>query len=98
MESVDLRDFYSGGYFLIRADRPNWPAPFSEFLPDGNLTSLSTCICPNRLSVTWGWDPGDRDAALEFGIPEMRLTEFVEWCNSEYHELMDINSMFYSPD
>jgi hypothetical protein len=98
VETVDLRDFYSGGYFLLRAGRPDWPPPFGEFLPSGNLISLSFCICRKRLSVIWGWNPGNREAALEFGIPETRLTEFVAWCGTEYGELMDLASMFYSPD
>lgn len=98
MEGVDLGDFYSGGYFLLRGGRPNWPSPFGEFLPNGDLISLSECICRKRLSVLWGWNPGNREAALEFGIPEVRLAEFVEWCGTEYRESMDLTSMFYSPD
>lgn len=98
METVDLRDFYSGGYFLLRAGRPDWPPPFGEFLPSGNLISLSDCLCRQRLSVIWGWNPGNREAALGFGISETRLTEFVAWCGTEYHESLDLTSMFYSPD
>lgn len=98
METVDLKDFYSGGYFLLRAGRPDWPPPFGKFLPDGNLISLSECICQKRLSVIWGWNPGNREAALEFGIPHTRLAEFVAWCGSEYRELMDVTSMFHSPE
>jgi len=98
VKTVDLRDFYSGGYFLLRAGRPDWSPPFGEFLPSGNLISLSGCICRKRLSVLWGWNPGNREAALEFGIPETRLAEFVEWCGTEYRESMDLVSTFYSPD
>ncbi len=98
METVDLSDFYSGGYFLLRTGRPNWPPPFGEFLPDGNLMSLSKHICEKRLSVIWGWNPGDREAALEFGIQPEQLAEFVEWCGVDYHESMDLTSMFYSPE
>jgi len=98
VETVDLRDFYSGGYFLLRAGRPDWPPPFGEFLPSGNLISLSHCICRKRLSVLWGWNPGNRAAVLEFGISETRLAEFVAWCGTEYRESMALTSMFYSPD
>jgi hypothetical protein len=97
VDTVDLRDFYSGGYFLLRAGRPDWKAPFGEFLPGGNLISLSSCICRNRLSVIWGWNPGNREAALEFGIPETRLAEFINWCGVEYLQWMDLASMFHSP-
>lgn len=98
MEKIDFGDYYSGGYFLLRAGRPDWPPPFGEFLPSGNLVSLSECISGRRLSVIWGWNPGNREAALEFGIPKTRLAKFVDWCGSEYRELMDLTSMFYSPD
>ena len=98
MEMIDLSQFYSGGYFLLRAGRPDWPPPFGEYLPNGNLISLSKHICEKRLSVMWGWKPNDPEAALEFGIPEVRLTEFFDWCGKDYHELMDLSSMFYSPE
>lgn len=98
METVDLGDFYSGGYFLLRAGRPDWPPPFSEFLPSGNLISLSDCICRQRLSVIWGWNPGNREAALAFGISETPLNEFIAWCGTEYRQSMDLISMFYSPE
>lgn len=98
MDNVDLGDFYSGGYFLLRSGRPDWPPPFGEFLPSWNLISLSNCICRKRLSVLWGWIPGNREAALEFGIPEARLNDFLAWCGTEYRDLMDFPSMFHSPD
>lgn len=98
METVDLRDFYSGGYFLIRAGYPDWPPPFGEFLPTRSLISLSKCICRDRLSVIWAWDPGDRDAALRFGISKTQLDEFVTWCGTAYLESIDMSSMFYSTD
>ena len=93
---IDLSDYYSGGYFLLRADKPDWPQLQTDLLPD-KLISLSGHICP-RLKVYWGWTPGDRDAAFRFGIPEFKLNEFVEWCQTEYQSDMDIVSMFYSPE
>lgn len=98
METVNLQDFYSGGYFLLRAGRPDWPLPFGELLPNGNLISLSDCISGRRLSVLWGWIPGDKEAALEFGIPDTRLAEFLAWCGTDYREWIDLTSMFYSPE
>jgi hypothetical protein len=93
---MKLLDYYSGGYFLIRAGRPDWPAPFGEFLPSGNLISLSDCICRKRVNVGWGWIPGNREAALDFGISEARLSDFFKWCGVEYLEWMDHWSMFHS--
>jgi hypothetical protein len=98
VDSVDVQDFFSGGYFLLRAGRPDWQLPFGQFLPEGNLISLSEHICRQRLSVIWGWNPGNREAALGFGIPDAQLDEFVTWCGEEYREWMDLTSMFYSPE
>lgn len=95
---TELQDFYSGGYFLIRMGRPDWGYPFDEYLPDGNLMSLSNCICKNRLMIHWGWTPGDKEAALDFGIHEHQWDDFVDWCGTAYLEYMDVFSMFYSPD
>lgn len=95
---VNLQNYYSGGYFLIRMGRPDWKPPFGEFLPDYDLMSLSNCICEKRLSLTWGWIPGDKQAALDFGIRENQWAEFVDWCGTGYLEYMDVFSMFYSPD
>lgn len=98
METIDFSDFYSGGYFLLRSGRPDWPSPFGAFLPEGNLISLSKCICSKRLSIVWRWTPGDKQAALEFGIRENQWDEFVSWIGSEYREQMDLLSMFYTPN
>lgn len=94
---IDLADYYSGGYFLIRADNPEWYVPLKAELGIEDILSLSTCIC-TRVSVWWGWNPGDLEAALKFGVPAEKLDEFVEWC-SDAHEV-DIYhvSMFYSVD
>lgn len=93
-EAINLDDYYSGGYFLIREDKPDWVN--SDFLPE-KLISLSTCICP-RVSVWWGWHPGDREAARKFGIPESKLEEFVQWCSDAHGFDIVHASMFYSAD
>ena len=54
---IDQREYYSGGYFLIRANKPDWPQLQTELLPD-KLLSLSRCICPQHLKFSWGWDAG----------------------------------------
>lgn len=98
METIDLTNFYSGGSYLIRADNPNWGAPFLEGFPE-KLISLSTCVCPRRLSVVWGWEPlsRDRQTALDFGIEESQFNEFVSWCQSAVPSEIDIWSVFPSP-
>jgi hypothetical protein len=94
---VDLGEYYSGGYFLIRADKPDWPQLQTEIFPD-KLLSLSCCICPQRFRVSWGWEPGDREAAAAFGIPETRFDEFSEWSQTTFQTETDLPSMFYSPE
>jgi hypothetical protein len=89
---IDSTDFYSVGYFLIRQNKPNWPQLTTDLLPP-KLISLSDCLCP-RLLPMWGWTPGDRVAAANFGIPEVKLGEFVQWC----HTGQDPNGMFSSVD
>jgi hypothetical protein len=93
---IDLNDYYSGGYFLLRADKPDWPQLKTDLLPE-KLVSLSTCMCP-RVSVGWGWDPGDKQAALDFGVPAERLDEFVAWCGYASETEIGVWSMFYSID
>lgn len=89
-----LADYYSGGYFLIRASHPGWEQLKTELLPE-KIVSLSTCITP-RLGVYWGWKPGDKNAALEFGIPEAKLEDFILWCSTVHQSSIDHPSMFYS--
>jgi hypothetical protein len=93
---IDLNDYYSGGYFLLRAYKPDWPQLKTDLLPE-KLISLSTCMCP-RVSVGWGWTPGDRQAALDFGIPQDKLDEFVNWCGYAHETEIGVWSMFYSAD
>src|SRR5688572_21551741 len=93
---IDLNDYYSGGYFLLRADKPDWPQLKTDLLPE-KLVSLSTCMCP-RVSVGWGWIPGDRQAALDFGIPKDRLDDFIKWCGYASETEIGVWSMFSSPD
>jgi hypothetical protein len=93
---IDLDDYYSGGYFLLRADKPEWPQLQTDLLP-AKLLSLSDHICP-RLAVYWGWNPGNKEAALKFGIPQTKLDEFIEWCHFGYQTDLEFVSMFYSTD
>lgn len=96
-QMIDLADYYSGGYFLVRAENPERYAQFISKLQVDKLVSLSTILCP-RLAVHWGWNPGDREAALKFGIPAEKLDEFVEWCNEAHYIDIEHPSMFTSLD
>jgi hypothetical protein len=95
---INLADYYSGGYFLIRPGRPDWGPNFGLYLPHGDLISLSHCICRDRLQLSWGWTPGDHEAAQRFGIRDERWEEFRAWCGDEYKKSLDYNGMFHSVD
>ena len=99
IDKINLDNFYSGGYFLIRADRPDWHPPDYELWTD-KLISLSTCICPQHFQVYWGWEPKKaekKQKALDFGIPEGKWDEFYKWCQHDSHGKIDHLAMFYSP-
>ena len=93
--TIDLSQFYSGGYFLIRANDPDWGDEWRAGLLPQKLISLSNCI-GHQFHVNWGWIPGDREAALKFGIPQAKLDECLEWCDNAYETHMDLWSVFYS--
>jgi len=93
---IDLKDFYSAGYFLIRRSHPGWTTLQQVLLPP-LLLSLSSCLSP-QFNLVWGMIPGDREGALKFGIPEQRLDECIKWCGYEYEADADIWGMFYSLD
>jgi hypothetical protein len=92
---INLNDYYSGGYILLRANKPDWPQLKTDLLPD-KLVSLSH-LCP-KVNVNWGWVTGDKDVALSFGIPEAKLNEFAAWCAKEFESDMDMYSVFHSTD
>lgn len=98
MQRTDLKGFYSGGYFLLRTGTPDKRPPTKEAWPTDYLVSLSECVSGPRLSVVWGWEPGSPQTAREFGIPEARMNDFIDWCRSGYKDQLDLFSMFYSPD
>lgn len=92
---TDLSKCYSGGFFLIRANNPGWPQwAENDLLPD-KVISLSSCICP-KVSVHWGWIPGDKEAALRFGIQEAQWDDFLVWSAEAHPEEIDIWSVFTS--
>ena len=96
MNQIDLQRFVSAGYFLIRSGNPGWDQLKTDLLPE-TLLSLSDHITP-KFNVGWGWRPGNKEAALKFGVRESMWDEFVTWCGYHYKAEMDMWSMFYSPD
>jgi hypothetical protein len=92
--NVSLDEYYSGGYFLIRASHPGWEQLKTDLMPE-QMVSLSKCIAP-KLGIYWGWKPGDKSAALKFGIPQDKVEDFILWCNKEGLETVEFPSAFDS--
>lgn len=88
---MDLADYYSAGYYLIRTRLSEWPQWENHPLLPKKVLSLSGCIA-QPLAVYWGWNNRDdyREDALKFGIPEARLNEFYQWCESYPLDYSDI--------
>lgn len=87
--------FYSAGYFIIKAyDAPD---SFTRGLMPNKLLSVSKCFC-TQVSVGWGWEPGDRDAALKFGIREEQWEEFRAWSHAAHPTEMGLWEMFHTPE
>lgn len=97
MPAVNVDDYYSAGYFLIReSKRPAWLDEPAGLVPD-ELISLESEFCP-KLNISWGWNPPDRTSALDFGLYESKWDEFRHWCAAVHHKEIDIWSMLYSTD
>lgn len=91
MPEADLNQYYSAGYFLIRATDSGWDLPKGT-CPDP-IMSLSQCVC-SRFELAWGWNPPFPQKAVDFGIPMNEYEAFAAWCqgNSE----IGWPGMFYS--
>ncbi len=94
MIDVNLNDFYSGGYFLIRAANLDW-GDEEKLLPEWQLSFCDHMA--NKFDESWGWsEAGGKDVVTEFGMPPTKLDEFMAWFKSDYRATIDIFSMFYS--
>lgn len=95
MSEINLDDYYSAGYFLIRKNRRPWWLNEPEGLVPEELISLETEFCP-KVNLGWGGIPGDPDSALAFGIDETKWDEFKQWCAECHGTEIDVWSMFHS--
>jgi hypothetical protein len=93
-----LDDYYSAGYFLIRkSKRPEWLDEPRGLVPD-EIISLEKEFCP-KFNVGWTWTPGDKPAALDFGIDEAKWAEFKHWCTDNHRTRnIEVWSMLRSTD
>jgi hypothetical protein len=95
MTNIDRSQFYSGGFFLIRAVETPQGLDDSNLLPE-KIISLSSCFC-KKLDNTWTWTADKTEEAFEFGISESKWDMFKSWCSTQYQaEQLDMYGMFNS--
>jgi len=97
MPALDLNDYYSAGYFLIRENIiPAWLNEPEELVPD-EIISLESEFCP-KFNISWGWDTTKPTQALDFGVNESKWDEFERWCIEAHTKEIDVGCMFHSTD
>ena len=94
MTDIDRSQFYSGGFFLIRAGHPGWKELDAELIPP-KIVSLSNCM-NKKFNIIWTWIPENKESAVEFGIPESKWDELNSWCSEGYEEKINLGGMFTS--
>lgn len=72
--------FRSGGYFLTRPVTQG-DGFISDLLPP-TLMSLSSCLA--TFAFEFWWNEENAAEALEFGVPEDRLTDLVAWYRGRF--------------
>jgi hypothetical protein len=96
MTDIDRSQFYSGGFFLIRAGHPGWKElELDAKLIPSKVVSLSRHM-NQRFNIIWTWTTDNKEPALEFGIPESKWDELKTWCSDEFQKQIDIGGMFNS--
>lgn len=95
MSDINLDDYYSAGYFLIRKNTAPFWLNNPEHLVPKEIISLESEFCP-QFNWTWGSDLDRKDDALSFGINETKWSEFEKWCRDHLNKDMHIWTMFYS--
>lgn len=97
MSEINLDEYYSAGYFLIRKNkRPPWLDEPVGLVPD-QVISLERGLC-TKFNLGWGWGSDYHTDAIDFGIDETKWAEFVNWCADHQYKDIEGWSMFYSTD
>lgn len=92
---MDIDEYYSAGYFLIRkTKRPDWLSEPVGLVPD-EMISLEGAFCP-KFHLSWGWNPPNRTEAINFGIDESKWSEFETWCANQREHEIEVWSVFIS--
>lgn len=95
MTDINIDDYYSAGYFLIRKNkRRSWLDEPIGLVPD-EIISLENEFCL-KFQLSWTWEPGDKAEALEFGIDASKWDQFKAWCVAYREHEIEMWSMFRS--
>jgi hypothetical protein len=73
--------FRSGGYFLTRPVTRDDGFMSTDLLPP-TIMSLSNCLA--KFAFEFWWNEENAAEALEFGVPEDRLSDLVAWYRSRF--------------
>jgi hypothetical protein len=90
-------EYICGGYVLLKAANPGWSHWKEHSLLPPKVISLSDCISP-KVVMYWGWQPGDKQAALNFGVSEAQWDDYKAWMNEGYRSKIDVFSIFLTVD
>lgn len=94
MTNIDRSQFYSGGFFLIRAIETPQGLDDSDLLPE-KIISLSPCFCP-KFDIHWNVKIMNSDEIIEFGVSESKWEQFEKWCDNNWFKQIEIGGMFNS--
>ncbi len=95
MNHINLDDYYSAGYFLVRkSNRPFWLTEPARLVSE-DLISLESEFCP-KFHLSWGWDSDRHHLAIEFGIDPTRIGALERWCYTHHRNDIDVWIMFHS--
>ena len=94
MTDIDPSQFYSGGFFLIRAVETPQGLDESGLLPE-KIISLSNCFCV-KFDIHWNGKVMNSDSMIEFGVSKPKQEQFEKWCDDNWFKQFEIGGMFNS--
>jgi len=86
--------FRSGGYFLTRPVTRDDAFMSTDLLPP-TLVSLSNCL--GKSAFEYWWNEEHAAEALEFGVPEDRLSDLVAWYRRRFERDLGAPNVAFAP-
>lgn len=95
MNTLDLRDYVAGGYFILKDSAEGFQ--HSTFLPE-RVISVSPCI-GDILEPYWGWNLKDNQTHIDkWGISADLIDQFRAYSTDRHEQDYGFPSVFYSLD